>query len=125
MGGEDFAELEFFHQRHIGHSAAMLKHIAFHKNGLVAKETIGKRPQQPTAQTRTRQRAAYFSQVVYGEKMKMPRGLINFEAMRAKGEGYTQDMWDYHHSDEFAKKRISYKNFVRTRGSYNQQTIAD
>lgn len=55
----------------------------------------------------------------------MPRGLINFEAMRAKGEGYTQDMWDYHHSDEFAKKRIPYKNFVRTRGSYNQQTIAD
>ena len=38
--------------------AALLEHNAFHKNGLVAKETIGKRPQQPTAQPRTGQRAA-------------------------------------------------------------------
>ena len=43
MGGEDFAEFEFFHQRHVRHAAALFEHIAFHKNGLVAKEAVGAR----------------------------------------------------------------------------------
>ena len=49
VGGEGFAEFEFLHERDSRHAAAILEHTAFHKNGLVAKEAVGKRPQQPTA----------------------------------------------------------------------------
>ena len=43
VGGDGFAKLEFLHERDIRYSAAILEHLAFHKNGLVAEETIGAR----------------------------------------------------------------------------------
>tara|TARA_B110000438_G_scaffold289555_1_gene324243 strand:+ start:160 stop:1623 length:1464 start_codon:yes stop_codon:yes gene_type:complete len=66
----------------------------------------------------TTQGAANFSMVVYGKQIwrTEANGLINWCKHLARSEGYTQDMWDYHHSEEFAKKRIPYKEFTNKNG---------
>ena len=62
------------------------------------------------------QGAACFAQAVYGKQMKLHPTVINWWKHVAKSMGYTQDMWDYHHSEEFAKNRIPYEEIINKNG---------
>jgi hypothetical protein len=58
--------------------------------------------------------AACYAEAYYGMKMKIHPGWINF--VRGMAGGYDQDMWDYHHSAEYAKNRIPYEDYVKKNG---------
>jgi len=58
--------------------------------------------------------AANFAPAFYGKQMEIHPGWINF--FLGMTGGYDQDMWDYHHSAEFAKNRTSYEDYVKKNG---------
>jgi hypothetical protein len=62
----------------------------------------------------TSQAAADYAMAYYGTKMKIHPGWINL--VRGMAGDYDQDMWDYHHSEEFAKNRLSYGEFTKANG---------
>tara|TARA_Y100001934_G_scaffold269615_1_gene353316 strand:- start:1240 stop:2853 length:1614 start_codon:yes stop_codon:yes gene_type:complete len=69
----------------------------------------------------TSQEAANFAMAYYGAKMKIHPGWINF--VRGMAGDYGQDKWDYHHSDEYTKTRISYEDYIKKNGGKLNVTV--